>query len=144
MTARFFSVRSTDIAHDSIDGESVIIDMARGIYYRMDGAAALAWQAVQDGAGTDAIATALASRFGLDPATAAAEVDRFVDELSENDLLRPADPRPDTGLALAPGASTPFSGLVIHRFTDLQELFALDPVHQVDQTGWPHRALTGD
>jgi hypothetical protein len=34
----------------------------------------------------------------------------------------------------------PFPGLAIHRFTDLQELLFLDPVHEVDDEGWPMRA----
>lgn len=144
MTSRFFTVRSTDIAHDAIDGESVIIDMAHGVYYRLEGAAALAWQALLDGAGTARIAADLGTRFAADEALVAAEVDRFVDALQANGLIEPCADAPDAP-APAPlplAERGPFAGLVIHRFTDLQELFWIDPVHQVDDSGWPHRALT--
>lgn len=143
MTSRFFAVRSTDIAHDAIDGESVIIDMAQGVYYRLEGAAALAWQALIDGTGTARIAADLSARFAADEAAVAAEVDRFVDDLQANGLIEPrADAAESSSPIAALAERAPFAGLVVHRFTDLQELFWIDPVHQVDEAGWPHRALT--
>jgi hypothetical protein len=143
MTSRFFTVRSTDIAHDAIDGESVIIDMARGIYYRLDGPTAVAWQALLEGAGTMRIAAMLTARFAAEEPAVAAEVDRFVDELHANGLIEPRDEADEAVPAIGAVAErAPFAGLVVHRFTDLQELFWIDPVHQVDDAGWPHRALT--
>jgi hypothetical protein len=32
---------------------------------------------------------------------------------------------------------------VLDKYTDMQELLLLDPIHEVDDAGWPH-TLTGD
>jgi len=37
----------------------------------------------------------------------------------------------------APRAKEPFERPVLEKFTDVQELLALDPVHDVDGSGWP-------
>jgi hypothetical protein len=31
----------------------------------------------------------------------------------------------------------------LQKFTDMQELLLLDPIHEVDERGWPHRKLNG-
>ena len=41
------------------------------------------------------------------------------------------------GLAGAPKQA--FEGIVINRFEDLDELLTIDPVHEVQDEGWPHR-----
>jgi hypothetical protein len=33
---------------------------------------------------------------------------------------------------------------VLERYTDMQELLLLDPIHDVDQTGWPRRKGEGE
>jgi hypothetical protein len=32
---------------------------------------------------------------------------------------------------------------VLERYTDMQELLLLDPIHDVDESGWPHRKVPG-
>jgi hypothetical protein len=145
MTDTSFAVRSADIAHDTIDGESVVIDMAQGVYYRFAGAAALAWQGLVDGAGTDALAALLHARYDADPGVVAAEIRRFVEVLSAEGLIHPLADVPASQVVVpeAAGGRPAFEGLAVHRFSDLQELFWIDPVHEVDDTGWPQRAMPG-
>jgi hypothetical protein len=33
---------------------------------------------------------------------------------------------------------------VLERYTDMQELLFLDPIHDVDESGWPHRKVEGE
>ena len=35
---------------------------------------------------------------------------------------------------------TQFEFPIIEKFTDMQELLLLDPIHEVDEKGWPHQA----
>jgi hypothetical protein len=32
---------------------------------------------------------------------------------------------------------------VLHKFTDMQDLLLVDPVHDVGDAGWPHRPPAG-
>jgi len=36
-------------------------------------------------------------------------------------------------------ADAPFVLPVLERYTDMQELLLIDPIHDVDETGWPRR-----
>lgn len=140
MSARF-SVRSPDVVHETIDGETVIIDMANGAYYRLEAAAAEAWQRLTAGVGTADLAAELGARFEAPAAEIERSVGAFLATLGEFNLVAPANGRTDAALPPTAPAEprAPFPGLAIHRFTDLQELLFLDPVHEVDETGWPSR-----
>jgi len=35
------------------------------------------------------------------------------------------------------GTRQPFSAPVLNAYTDMEELLLLDPIHDVDQAGWP-------
>ncbi len=43
---KVFFVRPDDIVHDTIEGETVVIDLRSGVYFRFEGAATHAWAAL--------------------------------------------------------------------------------------------------
>ena len=60
--------------------------------------------------------------------------------IAENLILsKDSDPigRPDD-LGTAPAFVTP----ELHKFTDMQELLLVDPIHEVTEEGWPLRNTT--
>jgi hypothetical protein len=68
---------------------------------------------------------------------ARADVVAFLAELEAEGLLLDGN-----GDGPAPGSPAPGPGhvtLVLHRYTDMQDLIVLDPIHDVDETGWPNR-----
>lgn len=132
-----YTVRSADVVHETIDGETVIVDMAFGTYYRLEGAAAVAWPMLAAGASAADLGALLAAQFEVSGAEIDAAVAGFLAALEGYQLIAPA---------VATAAATPvphdvakraFPGMAVHRFTDFQELFFIDPVHEVDETGWP-------
>ncbi len=136
--ARVFVVRGNDVAHETIDGETVIIDMAEGTYYRLEGGAALVWSQIIDGATEGEVLAMLADQFDAGPGGLETELRRFLSELVDYKLIVGKERHGTApGVAMNGSARASFSGLAIHRFTDLKELFWLDPVHEVDDTGWP-------
>lgn len=142
MTA-VFALRAPDIVHETIDGETVIIDLANGAYYRLETAAAWAWQTLAAGATAAELCANLAERFEAPAGEIQQAVAGFLAALGEFNLIAiveraPGEPPP----AAAPRMRAAFPGLAVHRFTDLQELLFLDPVHEVDESGWPAQAPT--
>lgn len=138
-----FGVRSPDVVHETIDGETVIVDMTFGTYYRLEGAAAVAWQSLAAGASAAALGAHLRERFEAPSTVIESAVDAFLISLADYKLIAPRDGAPGTPGAGAPPGADPgtakraFPGMAVHRFTDFQELFFIDPVHEVDETGWP-------
>ena len=130
-----YEVNKPDVVEESIDGEALIVHLGTGAYYSARGAGDVAWR-VFAGGGTVLDATkALAG--GAGASEDLAEVKRFLDELVSEGLLRPRS----TPAAALPPPATPavFTAPLLEKFTDMQDLLLLDPIHDVDDaTGWPH------
>jgi hypothetical protein len=72
------------------------------------------------------------------------ELAKFVEELTAEGLLVPAVAT-GTGLSassLNTGNRSPFESPTFAKFTDMEDLLLLDPVHEVSaDQGWPHPAV---
>ncbi len=134
-------VKSDDLAHDTIDGETVIMDMRRGVYFRLEGAAALAWENLVTGVSPSALAEVIGRHHAAAPGEIGAALDAFLPALLADGLIERAAADAVAGRSVPPiAAAAPlpaFAGLHIHRFNDLDELLWVDPIHEVDETGWP-------
>ncbi len=78
----------------------------------------------------------------VDEAGAQTAVRAFLKELQEEQLIvtEPAEILAAPAGPLPPAASRP----ALQKFTDLQDLLMLDPIHEVDERGWPHARPPGD
>ena len=64
----------------------------------------------------------------------------LVDELVREGILVSADEPGPAVLAPQNGtAARRYEAPALAKFTDMQELLLLDPVHEVDEAGWPNR-----
>jgi hypothetical protein len=128
------------VTSETVDGEVVILDQANGSYYSLTGAGAEIWALLATPRSPGELVTATAARFDAELTTVRAEVERLLGELEREELVVRADE--DGGLAAAPaaGARASWQPPKLEKFTDLQQLLLLDPIHDVDETGWPRPA----
>jgi hypothetical protein len=102
------------------------------------------WDAIERSATLGAITSALnaAAHNGVN---VGAQVGSFVEELRHEGLIVPAESSApadgSTGAIEAGGIGgvpDPFDPPVLEKYTDMQHLILLDPVHEVDEReGWP-------
>ena len=133
--------RRPNVISDIIDDEVVIIDMATGAYYSLDRCGALVWQALEAGLSVAEVIEQVRQRYDGEPEAMAQAVEQLVAQLEQETLMlpRPADAA-GAGAWLAPsGERQPFAPPVLQKYDDMQDLIMLDPIHQVDETGWPAR-----
>lgn len=142
MTIQAYIIRPAGVAHETIDGETVIIDMHEGAYYRLEGAASIAWEQLIAGAASEQLCAHLAARFAGASAVIETQVTEFLDALLSFKLIAPHELDGKATVPAVVDTKADFPGLSIYRFTDLQELFWIDPVHDVDDTGWPTTRVT--
>lgn len=137
-------VNSPDVIHETIDGEVVIIHLTSGAYYNLADTAGEIWGLLDAGVPDNEVAAALLGRYDAALDDIAPVVDRFVGELRADELLVPDESGPG---ASGPSEDRswsaprqPFRSPQLEKFTDMEHLIALDPIHEVDaQRGWPHR-----
>lgn len=139
-----FRLNSPQVIAETIEGEAVMVDLSTGSYYSVRDAGAAVWDAIAAGASVERIVSGLVEAFDVDPAAAAEQITAFVEELEREGLVVPADEAPSEpalDLRARAGAGS-FAGLALEKFTDMQDLVLIDPVHEVDERGWPHARST--
>ena len=127
---------------ESVDGEALIMDMVTGTYFTCLSTSTVAWDALKRGVEPGAVASLIARTYDVALADVERDLDRFVAELIEEEMLVvwdeaptvPADP-PIDGNGSPSGAYEP---MAVERYTDLADLIMLDPVQDVAGARWPH------
>ena len=121
---------TTSVSHQTIDDEVIVIHFETGHYFSLKGTAAELWHALE----APADAASLARMFRDADDAVCAAVDAFLDELAGDGLVE--------RVAQAPAAREPDGGRtfelpVIERHTDLEAILMADPIHEVEDEGWP-------
>ncbi len=137
-----FSINSTRFAHETVDGEVIVIDMQGGNYFNMRDCAATIWGLLEQGQPIATIMGALSAACGTPKDDIAAEVEPFLAALCEEGILSAgADAN---SVTTQPNLTEfAFAPPTLSKFTEMQDLLTLDPIHEVDETGWPNRQGPG-
>jgi hypothetical protein len=138
-------VTNPQAMHETIDGETIVIDLSTGTYYSLRGSGSEIWNAVASGASVEAIIERLETAYEASPGEIAGATEAFLSELAGEQLIaRGNGAGPSTGSPAAlPETRSPFEQPQLEKYEDMQDIILLDPVHMVDDQGWPHRAPTG-
>jgi Coenzyme PQQ synthesis protein D (PqqD) len=140
-----FRVNSPDVTNEVIDGEAVIINLVTGNYYSLEGEGAEIWGLLAGNATIGAIVDQMTRGYDGDRDAIARSVLGLVSELQQEQLILVASETGVPAVAAPPCEPTngngrrQFRATVLHKFTDMQELLILDPIHEVDAAGWPHK-----
>jgi hypothetical protein len=114
-------------AAETFDTEVIVLDLEGGVYYSVAGLAVWLFHELSAGLPRD-VAIALAPDEHRDAARAI--VDRLVGDAmlveAAREAVQPSQP------------PTPNAPPTMTRYDDLQMLLQIDPVHDVDATGWPN------
>jgi hypothetical protein len=132
-------IDATNVMHETIDGEVVVIHLDSGTYYSFDAVGAHVWEALATGATLEALVESVVARYRGDPEAIAAGVGAFVERLREESLVV-VDPLAGEPAAPAPPAapSEIYAAPVLQKYTDMEQLLLLDPIHEVEDAGWPN------
>ena len=134
------SLNTNNVVFDVIDGEMLAIRSDSGSYYSMRGSAATAWCALISGHHVDHLDGPVAEHHGGDPSVVSRELRRFATDLLEESLLIlcESDDLERSDLRLPEETRLrPWEPLNFEAYTDMQDLLLFDPIHEVDNSGWP-------
>ena len=132
---RTFRIPET-VIHQTLDGEAVVINLDNGRYYALNECGSLVWNALADGHSDDIITSSLAPT----SADERSAITHFLDQLVEQELIRESADRPAPA-SQPPSPGQPLTEPRMEVFTDMERLLPLDPLHEVDERGWPNRKL---
>jgi hypothetical protein len=139
-----YEVNRPMVSAELFDGETVIIHFDTGNYYSLDAFGSIVWQAIEQRLDLDTLTEILKNHLATSEETVSARVEKTVRELIKEELVRPgttsadSDPAEKLDLSsLEPGKLSDDAGALV-KFDDLQEMLLMDPIHDVDEAGWPH------
>ena len=138
-----FRLNSPNVIAETIDGEAILVDLRTGSYFSIQGSGSKLWDAIAAGASLGRLTDEVASAYSVDRDAAEEAVSSFCAELEREGLIVSLDgmadsiPEPPLDLASISNGKV-FSPPIVEKYTDTQDLVLLDPVHEVDERGWPH------
>jgi hypothetical protein len=136
-----YRVNSPQVINETIDGEAIMINLATGSYYSLDRVGGDVWSLLEASLPVGDIVAELGRRYEATEDDIRRGIDDLLQRLSDEELVVPCDDAEPVGAVSpepAPAERPPFSAPRLEKFTDMQDLILLDPVHQVDSRGWPH------
>jgi len=133
------------VACQIMDGEAIVIHFDRGDYFSVKGSGAFLLGLLERGRGSSELASALSQRFGVELESASRVVSSFLAQLLEEGLVveSAGDASTAASFSASPGSEVEtareleFEPPLLVKYTDLQDLLVLDPIHDVILTGWP-------
>ena len=135
-----FEVNEPNVICETIDDETVIINLSSGSYYSLKQSGSAIWYGIQRLWCMADIAAVVRATLDVGSANIEAEIGALIDRLLEEDLIRTSSTGAvpvSVGRDLGGFASKTFSPPTLDKFTDMEGMLLIDPVHDVDDEGWP-------
>ena len=139
-----FKINSPDVIYENIDNEILIIEFNTGNYYSLDNTGAEIWEMLASGTAIKDIISALKQKYPKGNGDIQNGVQQLVNELKNEKLIIPSETGTNENINhFTDNKQTESSGdqnfiiPVLQKYSDMQDLLLLDPIHEVDETGWP-------
>lgn len=131
---------SPNVGARSFGDEIVAANFLSGIYYSLLGSSVQIWEGLMAGLPLDRVVAAVAPLSDAEPEAFARAARAFVDALLAEKLIVPVEGGATATPAWepVPAAEGRYAAPALERFDDMEDLLTLDPVHDVEDMGWPH------
>ena len=137
-------INTPNVANQIIDGEVIMINLKTGTYYSTDKIGALVWSLIEREATVGAILKEINLRYAGDSDEIEPALTHLVNDLCAESLIvidETAQPETDSiAIESKPSGGADklkFEAPLLQKYTDMQDLLLLDPIHEVDDAGWP-------
>jgi len=147
-----FRINTPAVSAEAFDDEIVIIDFNTGNYYSLDEAGSEIWKLVDMRVDLASIKSEMNRLFNGDPQKIGGAVERLLTELLQEGIIltegerQPAEEAIFSPTQVSEGNRRVWTekAVILHKYSDMQDLLLLDPIHEVDENGWPHGKSEGE
>ncbi|MBE0640799.1 MAG: PqqD family protein, partial [Bacteroidales bacterium] len=142
-------VNSPHAVHDTIDGETIIVNLRNGHYYSFDKTGVIIWELIAQGGDLGYLLDLIQERTGTGAPQLAAGISDFIAALLREELVVADDDDAPPAGAMSREEVKAMADLwgenpdipVLNRYADMQGMLLLDPIHDTDEQGWPKARL---
>ncbi|MEH2247877.1 PqqD family protein [Nostoc sp.] len=141
-----FKFRDSQIVYEFFDDEVILIDLNNGKYYHLNRVGLIILKGIEQQKSLLEIIQLLFQNFINCPPDLQQVVTNFLEELQQESLIVVNTEVLDNGNNTEVSQNDPSSESLsvfelpsLKKYTDMQDLLLLDPIHDVDDAGWPVR-----
>ena len=80
---------NNDVVFKEIDGEAVLLDLQRGMYFGLDPVGTRVWHTLVEHGSARPVVASLLGEFDVAAETLEGDIGRLLDQLTANNLIRP-------------------------------------------------------
>ena len=136
-----FSISGPNIVHEVIEGEVVIVNMNNGFYFSSEKLGCVIWRLIECGTPFGKIVDTLVLRYPDDREEIESSTARIIGELRDEGLIVESASTANSGVPdrlFDDIDAVDFVEPSLHKHKDMQDLLLVDPIHEVEDSGWPH------
>jgi hypothetical protein len=134
-----FSIRNQQVINETLDNETIIINLETGVYYSLNPMGTLIWKAINAKLSFGLISNQLMGKY---PEAVEIEgiVEKYIAFLELEQLVEKID-FCETNLrdfeVILQSELSSYVPPAIEKYEDMQEMLLADPIHEVEEDGWP-------
>lgn len=135
-----FRVNEPNVVYETFGEEVVLVNLETGKYYSISGTGPTIWSDLAKGLDLEQVVAHMQGLYAGEDAVIAGAVDEFAGRLVNEQLLVPSNGQGAssvTEIVAVANMKPTFVSPVIENYDDMQDLLVLDPIHDVDASGWP-------
>ncbi len=139
-----YVVNEANISHDRLEGEVIIVDLSSGSYFSTSLVGADIWTLVSSKVDKNKIIEELSKVYKLDVLETKNQIESFITELIDNNLINEVDLNEDFPINLPQDiVRLKWENPRLEKYTDMWDLIKMDPIHEADtDIGWPEKKKT--
>jgi len=134
-----FRINAPRVIHEPFEHEVILVNLDTGRYYCLQKTGVDLWNGLMDGASAGELVDAFAAAYGAPAELVATAIADAIEAFKREDLVADATSanRVTGEWRVRDSGGRPFEPPVLETYTDMQDLLLLDPIHEVDEAGWP-------
>jgi Coenzyme PQQ synthesis protein D (PqqD) len=140
-----FKINAAKIVYDSIDGEVIMINFDTGNYYSLNSTGKDIWSCIERNSSLSELINEISAKYNAEEKTILEDMTKLLADLKQEELILSDIDDNKSSLGAEAEMHFPNNGKEIlkyekpgfQKYTDMKEMLLLDPIHEVDETGWP-------
>lgn len=140
-----YGIDEKNIVFEIFEKEVVLVSLDSGHYFVLEQTAGDIWCCLANGLSLAETRSLLLKRYSVEEARIAADLATFIVQLTDESLLLEVtgDTTVVEGLTLPQAASPtlPYVSPFLFKYTEMENLIQMDPIREVDESGWPKRRV---
>lgn len=139
-----YTINRMKIIEETIDGEVIIINLDKGHYFSLNGTGTDIWKYIKLGTSISDISANIKASYSDPKNSIEHSINKLLKNLLEEELIIATDQSNNnielnsiSNIDIENDNKILFIEPVLEKYTDMEDLLLLDPIHDVDEQGWP-------